>query len=336
MLQTLEKKDEAEANEAKRSPVISEKVSEAKLTRAIKFDVVDKRHVSFTRDVAEKFINMDTFVGERNLRNGHVEFLVKHAKEGTFLIDQCVLATCICKYDNTERRLNGQHTAWMRTYMPDNWQPKICIVRYAANSEDDFRRLYSLMDRGAPRTKSNILVARIFGASEFLNFSVSQIGQIGSGFALFYGVPTGGRQKGHGPNTSKLKSDKIADLLSNEFYSTACRIRNMIDNLNKDQKKIMIKAPVVAAMFATFAKSIEMSNEFWDAVKTGVGFLGTNDPRNRLRTLLMTTTLYGGVKSVKSMNSGDMYNISICCWNAYRAGKDLSALRFPDSRPAAK
>jgi hypothetical protein len=112
----------------------------------LKFPLATMKTVPFTLKLAKRFINMEASVSERGLKARHVESLLRDAKAGKFLCTEVSLASCICGWDGKERRLNGRHVAWMRTYMPASWRPKIRVEKYTVETEDDFRQLYSTFD----------------------------------------------------------------------------------------------------------------------------------------------------------------------------------------------
>ncbi|KKR80165.1 MAG: hypothetical protein UU27_C0036G0001, partial [Parcubacteria group bacterium GW2011_GWD1_40_9] len=70
--------------------------------------LVTSRKVNFTRAEAEKLLGHEEFVGERTLKNSHVDYLIQTMERGTFHPEWVNLV--ICKFDGKTYRMNGQHT----------------------------------------------------------------------------------------------------------------------------------------------------------------------------------------------------------------------------------
>lgn len=324
------------AAEAASQVEIPEALQKQKLSESISYELVSERKVEFTQDLARKIIELPEFVGERPLRDGHVAFLVSEMKKGTFLPDIAALVTCICEWDGVERRLNGQHTSWARTYMPDKWDIKIKLVKYSAPTEEDFRRLYSAIDRGAPRTPAHVLFARVLGNAEFKGIGTPILRLLGTG--LRYHVEA---HAGQGSNRPDRKTvDQIADLMETQYLTQCQTIAGFMQTIKiKPDNKHVWRGPVFGAMFGTFSKNVEKSIEFWTAVATGVGIDSMNDPRGRLRTLLMQSAVACGAGSRgtrKTFSQEDMLRLCIYCWNQWRNGDEVKCLRVPEKRPTAK
>lgn len=81
---------------AVKPPNISPDNSKRAVTQEIQYQIVFDKKVEFTTALAQRMIDMATFVGERPLRDAHVDFLVGEAKRGAFLSDLASLITCEC------------------------------------------------------------------------------------------------------------------------------------------------------------------------------------------------------------------------------------------------
>lgn len=317
------------------APVLDQNLIEAKAYKDVTYKILSDKCVEFTKELAQKFITMQSFEGERVLRDAHVEFLLTEAKKGTFLIHLATLISAHCRWDNSERRLNGQHTCWMREYMSDAWSPMIRVLRYEVDTQDDFRKLYSAIDRGAPRTKGHVISARLLGTEQFKEFSQQTIRMLASALVLRVGRSLSGRKR--------LSPDEIATLLSGDHYRLAIAVGSYMETMDRSRDgRHMWRAPVIAAMFATFEKHITASKEFWEGVRLGVGMTSASDPRLRLRNLLQTTNIsqtdaMGTAGNSTGVISGeDMYRWSVHCWNLWRDGETIKNLRILAKRPSAK
>jgi hypothetical protein len=328
-----EKKEKPLASDADVS--ISEELERMKQSKTISFDLISNRVEPFTMELADKFLQMPTFIGERELRDGHVEFLIKEAKRGAFLPEIASLICCECVYDNTLRRLNGQHTCWMRSYMDKSWSPPIRVIKYKVHSEEDFRKLYASIDRGAARSKGHVITSRLFGTKEFDGVTERTIKLVESGYTVYKATSTG--KGGHKVNMS---ADEIADDLMAGSYTLAIKVAKIVGNIIGKEYRFMRRAPVVGAMWATFNKNVGESEAFWDTVKTGVGIDDVDDPRLRLRNFLMRVAVDSGAGSRQDMmakvSGEDIYRICINMWNAYRKGEMVKVVKTLPTRPSAK
>jgi hypothetical protein len=119
---------------------------------------------------------------------------------------------------------------------------------------------------------------------------------------------------------------KLLRFMSNHLWSETAHIR---------------RKGVVAAMFATWSKSAQASQDFWTGVVTGE-MLTRNDPKMRLRTFLQDSVVQGslGTNSAKRVVDAEgMYRASIIAWNAHRDSKEVKQTLRPgmtQRRPVVK
>ena len=308
----------------------------------------NERKVDFTKMLASRILELPQVPYERSLRNNDVTRIIKAMKRDTFRPELVRLASCICEEaahgspKGTEFRMNGQHTSWAITEMPDSYQcpGKIVVALYRAKTAEDMRLLYSSIDRGAPRTRGNVIVAHLTATGQFKDLSPTFIRMLSEGYS-FYMWPTANERQQHDADDLAflMQSNNDGASLVNTVvaYLSASSIRN-IDWLRR--------SPVIAAMYTTFEKAIKASGEFWDAVSEGVGFANKNDPRLRLRDALMNCKIRHGSGEgrisrgqTKSVSSEEIFRWSINAWNAWRNGEKLMSLRagkLSAPRPKAK
>lgn len=83
-------------------------------------------------------------------------------------------------------------------------------------------------------------------------------------------------------------------------------------------------------MFATFDKSNGAAEEFWTAVRDGIGFQTKDDARLVLRNALTSTSIgngRGAQDGRKNVSSEEMYRWCIVSWNAHRASRPVRQLK---------
>jgi hypothetical protein len=311
------------------TPSISPETLEMDRDNRIKFREVRNEIIPFTLDLATKFIEMKTFIGERVLKSKHVDKMVSDAKKGKFLNTEAGLASCNCEWDGTERRLNGQHTCWMRTYMPANWCPNIRVTKYSVPSDSDFRELYCTFDINAPRTVGQKTVAVLLGSEGFEDITNERLLQdLKAAMSLWIGAVGG-------TGCNRFSFDEIMDLMQGKHYKVVIDVGNHLKGLSFHSAPHMVhRASVTAAMFSTFSKNVAESTEFWNMVKDGGS---PSHPAVVLNKYLHRTRLHSGQieKHYTRVSSEEMLRICIVAWNAYRRKDELKILRNPDRRPAA-
>lgn len=293
--------------------------------------------VELTHDLAHELLAMPAFTAERPLRKKHVADLVKHMERGTFHWNLVTLITCRCReaHDGqpagTEFRMNGQHTCQSRLQVPASMRAPVKMVRYSAETQADLRRLYSTIDRGAPRTRSNVIASYIVGTEQFRDCPANIRKVLAPGISMWKWEQYDERQS--------HDSEDVAYLLLKTYHSLVLRIVQFLAPLSGDDTKHLRRAPVIAAMFETFARSPEHAGEFWMSVATGLDLKSASDPRKRLHKLLLTTAVMsgrGGVNAtqlgMKAIGSEPMYRICIGCWNAWRESREIQTLRVPSQR----
>jgi hypothetical protein len=312
-------------------PEIDKSVMDQRLQRGVEAEVVSDKKVDFTMDLARQMIEMPEFKGERPLRDGHVEFLTQHAKNGTFMPEQATLIDCLCRYDGVIRRLNGHHTAWMRHFMPPDWVPKIRCLRYAVEDEEDFRMLYSLIDRGAPRSQGHVAIARLFDTERYAGISKSAISMTKNGFAYWM----------WGDNTTARRQhriDEIVRLMESENYQICHEVAIFINDLTVVEAYLK-RACVIGAIFATFSKAKNDAVAFWTPVRTGLDITDPHDPRKTLRDYLQRMKVGGNIFNKNNIvHAETMYRGCIHAWNAFRRKEQLRHISSPasENRPTVK
>lgn len=296
--------------------------------------VVKNSKVAFTKEMAERLLQMKAVPWERPLRNNHVSFLIGEMKKGTFLTELATLATCVCEeLGGDEHRINGQHTAWARAELPDaDYTPSpITMLKYRAITVDDMRRLYASFDRGAPRTRSNVIEAYLGGTEQFGSVSPTLVKLLASSLAFWLWESPFMRGQHSADDVAYLMQRDHADLVNKvAVFAGESPILLSLDFLRR--------ASVVAAMMETFSKAQKQSEEFWHAVKIGIGFTNADDPRLRLRNALMTCNVMKSTakEKKKAIDQETMYRWCIAAWNAWRSDEPVKSLRAPNKRHRAK
>ena len=292
-----------------------------------------KKPLQLTHAAAEKHLGLTEFKADRPLRDSHVSGLVKKMIQGVFHWEWVELISC--QFGKTVYRMNGQHTCWTRLELPADYDAPCELLEYSARSDNDVRELYANIDRGAPHTRGNAMVAYLQGRDEFPDTPAWVIGALSSGFLLWH---CGSSQLRKG-----LSPEDVAYLLLTEHYDAAAAVAQFLQGLMKStSEKHMARSAVYAALFGTFAKSPQIAWKFWRKVADGVGVESRYELASQLRVALMQVGLAqaSGQRSVKkSVTSEEMYRACIRAWNTHRSGQELRNIKFTASgakRPAIK
>jgi hypothetical protein len=275
--------------------------------------------VELDHEFATWLLSLPDFSGDRKLDQNWVMKLKLAMENGTFLPEQVIAVTCRLQTDGKTYRCNTQHCSSARLLMPEKYRCPIRHTRYSAKTENDLRRLYASIDRGKPRTKSNVVTAYLFETEEWSGFGKHVIGWVSEGMSLWL-WPSRHEQAMH-------SGDDRAYLLMTDHLRLGKLVASFIQQHQSPKIKFLRRVPVVAAMFATFKKDPHAALEFWSRVADGTGFTSADDPRRVLRDGLMSSVLRVEKTTKRSVGQEEMYRWSIYSFNAYKRGEPMKILR---------
>ncbi|TSC78026.1 MAG: hypothetical protein G01um101424_160 [Parcubacteria group bacterium Gr01-1014_24] len=293
--------------------------------------LVATRKLNFTREEAEKLLGHEEFVGDRTLKNRHVDYLIQAMERSTFHPEWVSLV--VCKHDGKTYRMNGQHCAWARSYMPRGYECAVTMLEYTAKSMEDMRTLYSSIDRSSPRTRANVITSYLAGTTEFEGVKSNTLRVVPMGFAMWLWKTKHERRVHDG--------DDVAYLIKTEHYDLARKVAAFLDRHSSKDYKHLLRSAVVGAMFATFNKAPQVALEFWGPIATGTGIEKVGDPRLRLRNELQRVAVDSGQGShsdKRRVSQELMFRECITAWNAFRDGRLLQVLKAVEkgNRPGVK
>lgn len=301
--------------------------------------LISDRRVYFTEALAHSILSMNEFCADRPLRDEHVTYLINAMKRGTFRPEWVKFITCTGA-DGKDYRMNGQHCAWARLEMPEKWGAdcKVGVLHYEADTDQDMRLLYASIDRNAPRTRNNVVASHLIGTVQFAEVPARVVRLLTEGLAFWIWDTATERQRHDG--------DDVAYLVQTEHANMVNRLVGFLhtdeDSVLANAQKHVRRAAVIAAMYETFSKAAAKSEEFWLAVRLGVGMLERNDPRLKLRNALMSCVLASSAaraRAGKRVTNEEMYRWCVHAWNAWRRDEMLTYLRAGDldaARPGAR
>lgn len=327
------KPETAEARaENKKGIVIKQRAST--FCPPLKYKIISDEEINLTKEAAYRFLELTTFPGERQVRENHVQFLFDEWSANRFLWQNIIIASAKIAGREEEYRINGQHTCWMRVQVHNRYEPLDCRVRvmcYQVNDEEQLRTLYSVFDRGAPRTAGHIGQVMLMGTAAGDGIGKRHLSLLIAGFRLYWspGGPQGGTQ------TSRLSINDWVGIIENNYSTIFNTVGRWYSGHTEGSQRFMKRASVVASMLFTFEKNVQASDEFWGRVFDGVNLTSKSDPRWQLRNYLMTHghSIVGGLEKISQEEA-----ICVCLnlWNHWRKGEEITVVKTVSERPAVK
>lgn len=292
--------------------------------------LLGEKKIQFDHRLCNQLIGYREVPGDRPLRPNHVNYLISTMMRGTFHPEWVKLI--VCQFDGETWRMNGQHTAMARLEMPERWKDagQVGVMTYEASTHDAMRELYSSIDRGAPRTKGNVLSSYLTDTEQFQDASETLIKLMGEGLAMWLW------ESGHERN--KHDSDEVAWLMQHTHKTLVSTILAFALQEPRMTSGFMRRSSVVAAMCESFGKVYQDSADFWNAVRTGVGFTAADDPRLRLRNYLAESRVGSHDTRVRAKNVDreSMYRICVLAFNKFRKHESCKVLMPTKDRQRAK
>jgi hypothetical protein len=244
-----------------------------------------------TPALAAKFAAMSPLPGERSIKPAHIDFLEKHALQGTFFGPDWAEVKDL----STGRtyRCNGQHSSTMLSRLPEGKFPvglKATITKYEIDSvNDDGINLFELFDNPhMTRDGVDIMGAGVAGLHELDNIDRKFLIKVANGLAASVRNVNEERQVAY---EKLLKKDPNvvpptfelwhqARQLFNYFFNAENRkfavwmdsLRNTSIGKQSAENEFVFKcAGVVSVMYADWKKDKQFATTFWTEVITGSG-----------------------------------------------------------------
>lgn len=288
-----------------------------------KIELEYQKQTDLSYGEAERLLTLNALEGERPLRDHHVDTLTRLMQRGTFRPEFVNIVTCYVKETDKYYRLNGQHTCWARTNMPANWSCRVTLSHYRCKTLADARQLYASIDRGAPRTKGNVINSYLQGTDQFDGCSAKVVQLLASGLAVWL----------YEFRRTKPDGDELAHLLQTQHADLANHLIDFMGRKIDKSENHMHRAPVFGALYATFSKSRTAAVEFWTPVRSGIGMDSLTDPRLKLRNALMNSVIQskggnaGSRSTREAFSAMDMYAWCLNAWNYFRRGDPCRHLK---------
>jgi hypothetical protein len=294
-------------------------------TVPLSYEVLSDRKVTLDERKASEYIALPVFKGERDVSEDHVQFLYNELRAGMF--NPLLVVLSVCVMGDTIYKINGQHTCWAVLFMTEHdakFSIQVREIRYKVDTVDQLKVLYGTYDRLAKRDDRMVTKILLVETPETEGIPASIIQRVipGLKFWLF----------DNSSDRARCTPPQVASLVRNHHAELFRRVCNFLQAHNEP---IVRRAPTLGAMFATFDKLPHKAVDFWEPVCTGLNMDSKNDPRWRLRDLLLNSALNISIASNKrAVDAEALYRCSISAWNKWRTGESVSmTLRPTKERP---
>ena len=272
---------------------------------------------------AEKYLQFNTYEGQRSLRSMRITELAKKLVDGRFTTARIAIVQPL--NGGTAVLVNGQHQC--HAIVNANVTVDMFLETFFLDDEDDTTAtadIYAQFDEGGLRSVADIAkpYAVAYGMGEWGNRAIGNI--VG---ALAY--------REWGQNARHHTKDARAKLLGK--YGPDARFLHTVAWQDHDDTRHVRRVPVMVAMLATKAKSVADSAEFWGQVRDGE-LLKRTDPAHKLRYFLTNLAVGRGLRAANDNSRatwGEVIGKCYIAWNAYRTEKPLKMLKYVDAEGKA-
>lgn len=286
---------------------------------------LEKMHcLPLTKRLANTFATMNPCPNDRPLSERRVAIYRNIVERGEFR--SCTWAwVSKCNETGEEFRVNGKHTATLFSQMETLPEISITVERYTCDTIADVVRLYSTFDSGSA-TRTTCDINRSFAAinPDLAIIPSRVINLCASGIAYFtwrtaYGqIPAGER------------AEKLLDHVPFCMW-----VSELLTSGKSEDRKILARGPVVAAMHATYLRSQKDSRVFWESVRDDTG-ASPDLPDRRLAKWLRVMSVQsgqGGRKPGSRMaQPKEFYVKCLHAWNAFRNGETTDLKYYREAK----
>jgi hypothetical protein len=286
------------------------------------YEIASDRRINLTREKAYAFLELETFQGERQVNERHVQALFNAYSAGRFMWEHVLIGLCEC--EGKVYRINGQHTCWMRVNIEKEIEAPVREMVYKVKDEASLRAVYSTFDQNKQRTPGHIMKALLVGTQVADGIWPSLIGPLTSGLKMHLYERE---------NTAVSVAD-MAEIVNFKFSDLFKQVGMFYQSHYDTYYNIRRKA-CIASLFATFAAAPQKAYEFWTPVCEQLGFTGKQDPRWQLRQFIDSHKMARSTSSGVFVCDEDLYRISINAWNKWRKNEPVTTLRTTDKRVRA-
>ena len=311
--------------------------------------IAPPRTVEVTRLLAQGHASLESVPGDRPLSERRLQVYRKILKEGSFR--PVAWATALCLETGTTYRVNGKHTSTILAGCPDPFPSGFYAVyeEYECPTLADAAELYSTFDSATQsRTSRDIYLSFAGAIHDLRELPASCIVQAISGIALH---DANGNMSKLAATTPAERAEALFDhvefvqwlhtVLSNTLNPLpashgGCGLTMGKGRSKQNKAKHLSRAPVIAAMLATWKRDPMAAGTFWCAVRDETG-AHPGTPDRKIARYLMQVCLDSGSASKVKVDQRQMMVKCLHAWNAWRRGETTNLNYHADREvPAAR
>jgi len=263
--------------------------------------------LSVTSELAQQVAQMQGSVTERPIDDKRIDYLKGQVMAGQATVFHWAFAV---RPDQTERRINGQHSSYvlaklngdmpeglmvnLSRYHVDDERDEILLFRQfdtrsSARSRGDIAGAYQMMEEGLRSVSRPAAKSAIEGIAWYLSRKI--------------GVPV-------------KKGDEVYDLFHEPTMAPFIVWMGNVLTMKTPELK---KAPVVAAIYATWEKDPDAAKIFWHSVSRGGEEFADKAPSTTLDRWLQD--MKAPKRRKAPITDTQLYQGCVFAWNAERNGK---------------
>lgn len=271
------------------------------------FTLLKSELLSVTSELAMQVAQMPGSATERPLDDRRLDYLKGQIMAGQATVFHWAIAV---RPDNSERRINGQHSSHVTSKLNGDLPEGLMVnlSHYKVDDERDEILLFRQFDpKGSLRSKGDIAGAYQMMETDLRAVPRPAAKTAAEGIAWYLsrkvGVPV-------------PKGDEVYDLFHQPEYGPFIVWMGNVLTMKTPELK---KAPVVAAIYATYEKDPDAAREFWHNVSRGGEEFAEKAPTTMLDRWLQETKVPKRRKS--PIADTELYQGCVFAWNAQRNGK---------------
>jgi hypothetical protein len=276
------------------------------------FSILKSEVVPLTIDFAVKHRDLPGSPTEREVNDGRIKYLTDQVKGGLAVPFNWATA----QLGDKIYRVNGQHSSKALAEM-DGSLPEGLVAHYTEYKVDDLVDLARLFCQFDSR-KSSRTPVDISGAYQHIHPELVEIPR-GIAKLSLEGYVWWAK---HIEGVPVPSGDEIYVMFGQANLQSYWHFMREIYSVKTPEMK---KAPIAAALYATFNLSAADARSFWADVARG-GTTDDNDPATVLDAWLKD--IKEDADSVPNLKPGNLYQGCIYGWNAFRDHKTLSSIRY--------
>jgi hypothetical protein len=280
--------------------------------------------INLTVRMAEKFLALSPYKGQRALRPNSLNFLSTKMRDGSFHGSDIGIAQL--NYNRKQEILiNGQHTC--NSVIMANISQYAVLKRFECEDSDDLNKAYGSFDTIGTRSLPNLVAMK--AASLDIDWPLRTCGLVVSAAAILEGM-----QQAH----KTLKVDLLRPYLRIGRFINLILHETLPEQTKWKDIAHLARSPVAACMMLTYQKCQSDSERFWTDVRNGEDLKKTM-PAFKVREFLKESNFDRGRgasgNNRRTVSQHEMMSRCITGWNAFRK-KLRTDLKYYPNKPIPK